>query len=246
MDIAHGESRIIHGEHMRIAQQSKYHPFPKTKAIKQEAVAMGHQSTYAVSFIHPYEARMKSVTVLAPVPAPSPLDTVRHATERILNDLELVQSSVLYRQPKDRKLSANTRMLYETPNEIAKFMGHLVQEFGSGQVIEPMGGRGAISQYLPQGTIVIERDFANVAIGNAKAEQCIWYLADILQPVNIRSILACKKWQCMVSNPEYTNILEIMVFANHVIENGGLLVMIAPTDFFESAPHGTECCVKCN
>lgn len=142
-----------------------------------------------------------------------------------------------------RRQRVSEEKLCSTPAKVARFLGDLVD--AGEKVVELGAGEGAISYWLPEGTVCLEILEHRVKRGKEAAPHVEWHQADCLSPAFLRWMLVqgvAHSFDVVVSNPAFELGLCFLYVALQLLSfsEQAHIIFLLPSDFFEGSAARTR------
>ena len=118
---------------------------------------------------------------------------------------------------------------WETPVQIARFMGGLVKP-DEKIIVEPSAGRGNIARFLPNGTTCVELNPIRHLAGAVPHQN--WLCGDFLAMCD-RGEFDCNV-DLVIGNPPFSLINEFISAAAKAIHPAGRILLLLPTECFQA------------
>ena len=120
---------------------------------------------------------------------------------------------------------------WETPDEVAAFMGSLVTEEDL-TILEPAAGSGQIARHLPSRTCCIELSTFRHFLGkSASKDGQMWTCGDYLEFANREE---CPKVDLVIGNPPFSLGVAFLAASAQILGSNGRILFLLPSEYFQS------------
>ncbi len=137
----------------------------------------------------------------------------------------------------DHTLQPSKKAIH-TPPYVARLMAYQRPKQGS-RVLDLMAGNGAlaeavISRAFNRTTSItcVERSEHRLKLGKERLPQCLWLKYDIFSDAFLTEF-ADKKFDFIISNPEFAVALPTLIICSELLAPNGTLCVLLPSDYFQ-------------